>query len=103
MDIEALKEELERAIKIYKPDGDFGYGTLYNIAYHFAQWGHDKTMEKMPHWKPAARAYLGDRLPRIDYSLNRVVARDEEAHSILRWTICIGCQRITTFIRRTDV
>ncbi len=32
MDIEALKEELGRAIKIYKPDGDFGYGTLYNIA-----------------------------------------------------------------------
>lgn len=78
MDIEALKEELERAIKIYKPDGDFGYGTLYNIAWHFAEWGHDKTVEKMPHWKPAARAYLGDKLPRMDYSLNRVVARDED-------------------------
>lgn len=78
MDIDALKEELERAVKIYKPGGDFGYGTLYNIACHFAQWGHDRTMEKMPHLKPAARAYFGDVLPRIDRSLNRVVVRGKD-------------------------
>lgn len=31
----------------------------------------------LPRWKKAALAYLGDRLPKIDHSLNRVVARDE--------------------------
>ena len=35
-------------------------------------------MEKLPQWKPAARAYDGDRLPRCDFMLNRLVARDEE-------------------------
>lgn len=35
-------------------------------------------MKDLPRWKPAARAYDGDRLPRIDCSLNRLVARFEE-------------------------
>lgn len=47
---------------------------------------HEKLMETLreeckkdsPRWKPAARAYDGDRLPRIDWSLNRLVARFEE-------------------------
>ena len=38
---ENLREELDKAIKIYKPDGNFGFGwvTLYNIAYHFFELG----------------------------------------------------------------
>lgn len=32
---------------------------------------------KMPKWKPAAIAYEGDRLPRYDWQLDRIVARDE--------------------------
>lgn len=35
-------------------------------------------MEKLPKWKPAALAYEGDRLPRYDFMLKRVVARDED-------------------------
>jgi len=31
----------------------------------------------MPKWKPASQSYLSDRLPRFDYILKRVVARDE--------------------------
>jgi hypothetical protein len=37
--LEDLKEELDRVVKIYKPDGDFGWGTLYNIAKHFFELG----------------------------------------------------------------
>jgi len=37
--LEDLKEELDKAVKIYKPDGDFGWGTLYNIAVHFFELG----------------------------------------------------------------
>ena len=32
----------------------------------------------LPKWKPAAAAYDGDRLPRYDWQLGRIVARDEE-------------------------
>ncbi len=37
--LEDLKEELDKAVKIYKPNGDFGWGTLYNIAVHFFELG----------------------------------------------------------------
>lgn len=37
--LEDLKEELDKAVEIYKPDGDFGWGTLYNIAVHFFELG----------------------------------------------------------------
>ena len=39
VDLEKLKEELDRVVKIYKPGGDFGWGTLYNIATHFFELG----------------------------------------------------------------
>ena len=39
VDLEYLREELDKAVKIYKPDGDFGWGTLYNIATHFFELG----------------------------------------------------------------
>lgn len=39
VDLDYIKDELDRAVKIYKPDGDFGWGTLYNIAIHFFELG----------------------------------------------------------------
>lgn len=40
--------------------------------------GKAEALKDLPKWKPAARAYDGDRLPRIDWMLNRLVARFEE-------------------------
>ena len=37
--LEDLKEELDRVIKIYKPYCNFGWGTLYNIATYFFELG----------------------------------------------------------------
>lgn len=34
-----FEKELEEAARRYKPNGDFGWGTLYNIAYHFYELG----------------------------------------------------------------
>ena len=39
IDIDYIEKELDKAINIYKPTGDFGYGTLYNIAIHFYELG----------------------------------------------------------------
>lgn len=39
IDVDYIKEELDKAIRIYKPTGNFGYGTLYNIATHFYELG----------------------------------------------------------------
>ena len=39
VDLDYIKDELDRVVKIYKPDGDFGWGTLYNIATHFFELG----------------------------------------------------------------
>lgn len=40
--------------------------------------GKAEALKDLPRWKPAAIAYEGDRLPRIDWALNRLVARFEE-------------------------
>ena len=34
-----IEKELEEAVRKYKPNGDFGWGTLYNIAYYFYELG----------------------------------------------------------------
>lgn len=39
VDLDYIKDELDRVVKIYKPNGDFGWGTLYNIATHFFELG----------------------------------------------------------------
>ena len=39
VDLDYIKDELDRVVKTYKPDGDFGWGTLYNIATHFFELG----------------------------------------------------------------
>ena len=39
VDLDYIKDELDRVVKIYKPDGDFGWGTLYNVATHFFELG----------------------------------------------------------------
>lgn len=39
VDLDYIKDELDKIVKIYKPDGDFGWGTLYNIATHFFELG----------------------------------------------------------------
>lgn len=46
VDLENLREELDKAVKIYKPNGDFGWGTLYNIAVHFFELGVRKKKEE---------------------------------------------------------
>lgn len=40
--------------------------------------GKKEALKDLPRWKPAARAYTGDRLPRIDWLLKRLVAKFEE-------------------------
>lgn len=39
VDLDYIKDELDKVVKIYKPDGHFGWGTLYNIAIHFFELG----------------------------------------------------------------
>ena len=39
MDLDYIKKELDELIKIHKPNGDFGWGTLYNVATHFFELG----------------------------------------------------------------
>jgi hypothetical protein len=39
VDLDYIKDELDKVIKIYKPDWHFGWGTLYNIAIHFFELG----------------------------------------------------------------
>ena len=39
MDLDYIKDELNRVVKIYKPNGDFEWGTLYNIATYFFELG----------------------------------------------------------------
>ena len=39
VNLDYIKDELDRVVKIYKHDGDFGWGTLYNIATHFFELG----------------------------------------------------------------
>lgn len=39
MDLDYIKKELDEAVRIYKPTGNFGWGTLYNIATHFYELG----------------------------------------------------------------
>lgn len=45
IDIDYIKEELDKAISIYKPTGNFGYGTLYNIATYFYKLGINDTQK----------------------------------------------------------
>ena len=37
IDIDYIKEELDKFVD--KPNGDFGYGTLYDVATHFYKLG----------------------------------------------------------------
>jgi len=39
VDLDYIKDELDRVVKIYKPNEDFGWGTLYNIATYFFELG----------------------------------------------------------------
>lgn len=39
VDLDYIKKELDKLIRIYKPIGDFGWGTLYNVATHFFELG----------------------------------------------------------------
>lgn len=39
VDLDYIKKELDDVVRIYKPNGSFGWGTLYNIAKHFFELG----------------------------------------------------------------
>lgn len=39
VDLDYIKDELDEVVKIHKPNGDFGWGTLYNVATHFFELG----------------------------------------------------------------
>lgn len=76
---ESVKESASELLALAKQQ-------LLQSGEFLTQEHHEKLMDTLreectkdlPRWKPAARAYDGDRLPRIDWSLNRLVARFEE-------------------------
>ena len=39
VDLDYIKKELDELIRLNKPNGDFGWGTLYNVAKHFFELG----------------------------------------------------------------
>ena len=39
IDIDYITEELDEVIKTLKPNGDFGYSSLYDVATHFYKLG----------------------------------------------------------------
>ena len=39
VDLDYIKDELDEVVKIHKPNEDFGWGTLYNVATHFFELG----------------------------------------------------------------
>lgn len=39
IDVDYIKEELDKVVKTLKPDSVFGYGSLYDIATHFYKLG----------------------------------------------------------------
>ena len=39
VDLDYIKKELDKVVRIYKPNGDFGWGTLYNVATYFYELG----------------------------------------------------------------
>lgn len=39
VDLDYIKKELDEVVKIHKPNGEFGWGTLYNVATHFFELG----------------------------------------------------------------
>ena len=39
IDVDYIKEELDKVIKTLKPDNVFGYGSLYDVATHFYKLG----------------------------------------------------------------
>ena len=43
IDLDYIKEELDKVIKTLKPDSVFGYGSLYDIATHFYKLGINDT------------------------------------------------------------
>ena len=45
IDIDYIKEELDKVIKTLKPDSVFGYGSLYDIATHFYKLGINDTQK----------------------------------------------------------
>lgn len=39
VNLDYIKKELDELIRFCKPNGDFGWGTLYNVATHFFELG----------------------------------------------------------------
>ena len=39
VDLDYIKKELDKVVRIYKPNRDFGWGTLYNVATYFYELG----------------------------------------------------------------
>lgn len=39
VNLDYIKKELDEVVRIYKPNGNFGWGTLYNVATHFYELG----------------------------------------------------------------
>lgn len=78
----SLPSNLDEAANNYGRDIRLGYPRvmdetdkyIYNAFKAGAEW----MAGQMPKWKPAAMAYEGDRLPRYDWQLGRIVARDED-------------------------
>ena len=61
------------ALKEIEQDPESSYAFKRGVEY-----GKEEALNDLPRWKPAAVAYDGDRLPKIDWSLKRLVAKFEE-------------------------
>lgn len=80
---EHSKELLALAKKELQPEIDAeiekAYRTQDDVVFRKGwKQGRADALRDLPRWKPAARAYDGDRLPRIDWLLKRLVAKFEE-------------------------
>ena len=65
VDLDYIKDELDRVVKIYKPNENFCWGTLYNIATHFFELGlkaknwKKERMEECPYRRVECTMYEG--------------------------------------------
>ena len=75
--LKIAKEEAAELLELAKNE-IYSHESLVEYAKTAREEGKSKALKDLPRWKPAAAAYDGDRLPRIDWMLNRLVARFEE-------------------------
>lgn len=75
-------EPFEQAPETFLMNADASEQTFHENVKKYAdkllELAKKEVLKDLPMWKPAAMAYDGDKLPRIDWMLNRLVARFDE-------------------------